>query len=79
MDTALAMVAHTVLEGVFQEHDEEQRGHLATRRTGQIDRQLDAIGKPKAHQGDVVGQKLHLTFHRNEVAIAVIDHIAHHP
>ena len=78
-DMGVVAVAHPVLEGVLHKHHKQQRGHLATHLRLHVDVEVDALGEAEAHQCDVVGQKLHLARHRNGVAVALIDHIAHHP
>ena len=60
VDMRVALVTYAVFEGVLHKHDEKQRRHFPLHLGLHIDGQVDAGSKTKAHQRDVVGEKLHL-------------------
>ncbi len=80
VDERAPVVAHAVLEGVFDEDDQQQRRNRDPRRTLAriVDADVHGIGVADAHELDVVHQELHVVFKRDALAARIVEHVAHH-
>ena len=68
-----------MLEGVFNERDEQQRCHLCVcAPTFNVEGNVYGIGQPDFHQRHIVLQELHLLVERNRRLLVLIEHVAQH-
>lgn len=80
VDERAAVVAHSVLEGVLDEDDEEQWRNRDSvgQRAGVVEANLDVVRIADAHQFDVVLEELDVAAERDDLASRVVEHVAHH-
>ncbi len=75
VDLRLSVAAHTMLEGIFHQRDEEQGCHLNILSDMEIGAHLCFLIAAQFHQFDVVLHKLHFTTDRHLLLVGLIDRI----
>ena len=76
-DERVLLVADTVLEGVLDERDEQQRGDGDARGVvGEVGAEAQLVGVAHTHKPGVVVHKLNLLGHRHALVVALVEHVA---
>ena len=81
VDEAGARGVDAVLEGVFDQGDEDQRSHVADGARGgraEVGRHFDAVRQSQAHEPDVAADEAHLALKADGLAAVLVEQVAQH-